>query len=109
MKLFLRGPLSRMLSANYDFTGSCPAPRMSKNLNSEKALFMSTVENYISGAPFRTEQFNRTLEMIEQFRRFGFNDVYYIPVTTQGDSGNAMFAMAVKPALQHGRHVAGPT
>ncbi|MEJ2445739.1 MAG: autoinducer binding domain-containing protein [Exilibacterium sp.] len=67
---------------------------------SENPIFMSTVESYISSAPFQTEQFKLTGEIINFYKKHHYYDIYNIPFKSQTGSGNAIFSVTKKHCAQ---------
>ncbi len=67
---------------------------------STKPILTSTVENYISNAPFKTEQIKRTIELIKLNRRFGYNDFYNIPLKAHSGEGNVMLSVSSQATNQ---------
>ncbi|MEJ2444506.1 MAG: autoinducer binding domain-containing protein [Exilibacterium sp.] len=61
-----------------------------------KPILTSTMYQYISSAPFKTEQFQRNIEWIELCTSRGYNDAYNIPLQASNDENNVVLSVFAK-------------
>ncbi len=65
-----------------------------------KPVYASSLEHYLTSAPFHTEQIECNRELIKLNKSHGYNDCYHIPFKIYKGVGNAVFSVMAKNVSQ---------